>query len=198
MQPGATLIFLDANILYPRTLRDWFAQIALNSGPEGIELRWSEDVLAEWVYNRRKKNPGASDQEIGLWRKKLTDAFPEAVIRGYAIDPGLIEGKDKFDAHVLAAAAHGNVDYLVTDNYKDFEPYADQFEFETYVADDMLCLIKERRPDAVRAALKVQCQYWARRGGSKALPVALVDSGAPNFADYIAGQLSAMALSGQY
>ncbi|MHA7274157.1 hypothetical protein ACX80Z_12055 [Arthrobacter sp. TMT4-20] len=107
MQPGATLIFLDANILYSRTLRDWFALIALNSGPEGIGLRWSEDVLAEWLYNRRRRNPAASDQDIGLWRKKLTDAFPEAVIRGYDIDPTLVEGKDKFDAHVLAAADHG-------------------------------------------------------------------------------------------
>lgn len=198
MQPGATLIFLDANILYPRTLRDWFANIALSSGAEGVGLRWSEDVLAEWIYNRRKRNPGASDQEIGRWRQKISDAFPAAIIRDYSIDPTLLDGKDKFDAHVLAAAAHGNVDYLVTDNYKDFAPYADRFEFEIYTADDMLCLIKERRPDAVRTALKKQCQYWAGKAGTKTLPAALIDSGAPHFAGYIREQLSEMALSGHY
>ncbi|MHA7140443.1 MULTISPECIES: PIN domain-containing protein [unclassified Arthrobacter] len=198
MQPGATLIFLDANILYSRTLRDWFALIALNSGPEGIGLRWSEDVLAEWLYNRRRRNPAASDQDIGLWRKKLTDAFPEAVIRGYDIDPTLVEGKDKFDAHVLAAADHGCVDYLVTNNYEDFFPYADLFEFETYVADDMLCLIMERRSDAVLAALRMQSQYWGCRDGSKTLVAALVDAGAPNFGTHIQSVLTRMAISGEY
>lgn len=154
MQPGATLVFLDANILYSRTLRDWFSLISLNSGTEGIALRWSEDVLTEFLYNRRRDNPAASDHDIGRWRNVLTSSFPNAMISGYEIDPVLLEGKDKFDAHVLAAAAHGSVDYLVTANYQDFEQFEEQFEFEIFLPDDMLCLMKERRPDAVLAAMK--------------------------------------------
>lgn len=198
MQPGATLIFLDANILYSRTLRDWFSLISLNSGTEGIALRWSEDVMTEFLYNRRRDNPAASDHEIGRWRNVLTNSFPSAMISGYEIDPLLVEGKDKFDAHVLAAAAHGGVDYLVTANHKDFEEFEEQFEFEIFLPDDMLCLMKERRPDAVLAAMKTQCQYWAARSESKALPAALIGAGAPNFAEYIRTQLASLALSGKY
>lgn len=198
MQPGATLIFLDANVLYSRTLRDWFSLIALDSGVEGLTLRWSEDVMTEFIYNRRRANPAASDSDIGRLRKVLTETFPEAMISGYRIHPSLVEGKDKFDAHVLAAAAHGNVDYLVTANYKDFEQFAESFEFEIFLPDDMLCLIEERRPDAVQSAILKQGSYWGARPGSKKLPEALADAGAPNFAALVRAKLSRMALSGRY
>lgn len=198
MQPGATLIFLDANILYSRTLRDWFALISLNSGAEGIALRWSEDVMTEFIYHLRRKNPGASDHNVGLWREKLTSAFPNAMISGYEISPEFLQGRDQFDAHVLAAATHGRVDYLVTANPGDFEEFADRLEFEIFRPDDMLCLMIERRPDAVLAATKKQCQYWAGRPDSKSLPAALIDAGTPDFARHIQAQLATLALSGRY
>lgn len=198
MQPGATLIFLDTSVIYPRTLRDWFCLLSLNSGIEGIELRWSEDVLAEFIYNRRREEPGASDAQIGQWRQRLTDSFPNAIVSNYSIDPMFLEGEDKFDAHVLAAAIHGRVDYLVTSNISDFEGFADSVEFEILTPDDMLCLIEQRRPDAVSAATKKQCNYWSKREGSKSLHDALVDSGAPNFAQGIRKRLSQWALSGRY
>lgn len=198
MQPGATLIFLDANILFSRTLRDWLSLISLNSGTEGISLRWSEDVMSEYQYRIRRKNPGWSDQQIGGWRRRLTETFPDAMIVGYEIDPALLESNDKFDAHVLAAAAHGNVDYLVTANYSDFEQFSERFEFEIFTPDEMLCLINERRPDAVAAATKKQLSYWAGRSSNKSLPQALMDAGAPDFAEQVKSLLATFALSGNY
>lgn len=198
MQPGATLIFLDANILYSRTLRDWFCLISKASGIEGIALRWSEDVMAEYQYHIRRKNPGWSEQQVGGWRRKLTDAFPGAMITGYEIDPVLLESKDKFDAHVVSAAAHGRVDYLVTSNESDFEEITHQYEFEIFSPDDMLSLIYERRSDAVRIATKDQMTYWANRKEDKPLPQALTDAGAPNFANHVGKLLANFALTGNY
>ncbi len=118
------------------------------------------------------------------------------MIAGNEIDPSLLKGRDKDDAHVLAAAAHGHVDYLVTANYKDFEEFSEHFEFAIFLSDDMLSLMAERRPDAVLAAIKKQCSYWQTRSGSKTLPAALIDASAPNFAGYVKAQLAGLALSG--
>ena len=198
MRPGATLIFLDANVLYSRTLRDWFALISKRSGANGIELRWSEDVLAEWLYNLRRKAPWKSDSGIGGLRRNLEAAFPNAMVSGYAVDPELLEGGDEFDAHVLAAADHGRADYLVTDNTSDFAPFKDAFGFEIYSCDEMLCLILDRRSDAVRSALLDNLAYWSAKPDAKDLVEALTDAGAPEFADGIKRLRSALAMSGKY
>ncbi|SDI79056.1 PIN domain-containing protein [Arthrobacter subterraneus] len=198
MRPGATLIFLDANVLFSRTLRDWFALISKRSGANGIELRWSEDVLVEWLYNLRRMAPGKNDSGIGGLRRNLEAAFPNALVSGYVVGPELLEGGDEFDAHVLAAADHGYADYLVTDNTSDFAPFKDAFGFEIYNSDEMLCLILERRLDAVRGALLDNLAYWSGKSDAKDLVEALIDAGAPQFADGIKRLRSALAMSGKY
>ncbi|MFJ2621616.1 PIN domain-containing protein [Glutamicibacter sp. NPDC087344] len=199
MQPGPTLLFLDANILLSRTLRDWFCLIDLESGHEGIQLRWSEDVLAEFLYHLRKRNPSASEEKTGGLRRRLENTCPEALISNYQIRKDLVQfGRDKFDAHVVAAAEHGGVDYLVTNNIKDFQPFADECEFEIYSADEMLCLIYERRPDVVRTVVQRQFPYWAKRQNPKTLHEALVAAQAPNFAEKVKTQLRHLAMSGTY
>lgn len=199
MQPGPTLIFLDANILLSRTFRDWFCLIDQESGHEGIQLRWSEDVLAEFVYHLRKKNPSASEEQTGGLRRRIEMTCPEALISNYLIREDLVQsGRDKFDAHVVAVAEHGGVDYLVTENVKDFQSFADEYEFEIYTADEMLCLINERRPDVVRTVIQRQLPYWAKRPKSKSLYEALEDAQAPKFAEKVKIQLRRLAILGAY
>lgn len=154
--------------------------------------------MTEYQYHIRKKNPGLSDEQVGGWRRRLTDSFPAAMITGYEIKEAyLATGRDKFDAHVIAAAEHGKVDYLVTSNYSDFEPVIDEVEFEIHTPDDILCLIDERRSDAVNAATKRQVDYWAQRSG-KPLHEALIDADAPLFAQRTKNRISRWALSGKY
>ncbi|MEU8071757.1 hypothetical protein AB0B20_18585 [Micromonospora sp. NPDC049151] len=47
MIPSASLVFLDANVLYSRTLRDWISLLALEGDCTVFDLRYSEDVLSE-------------------------------------------------------------------------------------------------------------------------------------------------------
>lgn len=154
--------------------------------------------MTEYQYHIRKKNPGWSEEQVGGWRRRLTAAFPQAMITGYEINAAyLTSGQDEFDAHVIAAAEHGKVDYLVTSNYSDFEPVIDDVQFEIYRPDDVLCLIEERRSDAVSAATRRQMDYWDKRSG-KNLHQALSDAGAPDFAQRIKHRISHWALTGKY
>lgn len=73
MTSKPTTIFLDANVLYSRTLRDWLWLLMIEfgkpGGPNRIEPRVSEDVLAELVYRIRRDNPHLSDVEVGGIRR---------------------------------------------------------------------------------------------------------------------------------
>jgi hypothetical protein len=192
-------LFLDSNILLSRTLRDWFCLIDLESGSEGIRLRWSEDVLAEFLYHLRKKNPSASEEATGGLRRRLENACPDAKIEGYSIRTELIaSGRDEFDARVVAAAEHGRVDYLVTNNIKHFEPFQEECEFEICAADDMLCLIDERRPDVVLSVVQKQLPYWAKKNSDRTLDEALNAAGAPKFSVRVRSHLGELAMSGRY
>ncbi|MEV5818145.1 putative toxin-antitoxin system toxin component, PIN family [Micromonospora haikouensis] len=112
MIPSSPLVFLDANVLYSRTLRDWICLLALESA---YDLRYSEDVLAEWMYRLRRKRPELSEHAIGGQRRKFVAAFPNGMVTGYS--PGSVPcPPDPDDRHVLAAALHGGVDVLVTND----------------------------------------------------------------------------------
>lgn len=197
MQQGATRVFVDANILFSRTLRDWFVLISMESGPDGIKLLFSEDVLAEFVYHLRKKHPELSDTQVGGWRRRIIESCPGSLVTGYEIDPRFLAG-DPFDAHVIAACGQGVADYLVTSNVKDFLPFEDSLEFEIFSPDDYLTLVLQRRPGTVLSVIKDQMKYWASRPGSRTLPEALTRAGAPLFATEVQKILKKMALGGNY
>lgn len=110
----------DAKVLFSRTLRDWICLMANRSGPPLFHLRWTEDILAELVYHLRKKRPHFSDHQIGGVRDRIISVAEHGRIRGYEIDPDLAY-TDDCDAHVHAAAEHGGVEYVITDDIKYHE-----------------------------------------------------------------------------
>ncbi|MHA7271253.1 hypothetical protein [Arthrobacter sp. HLT1-20] len=87
---------------------------------------------------------------------------------------------------------------MVTSNVKDFAAHADNLEFEIYAPDQFLCLIAERRPDATYSTTKRQFKYWSAKSGSKELPAALTDDGAPLFANEVRKILQQIALRADY
>ncbi len=80
MSSAVTIVLLDANILYSRTLRDWIALLQNHS--EGLfSVAWTEDIMVETLYHLRKDHPLWSDAQIGGLRRKLekpsqVDRFP--------------------------------------------------------------------------------------------------------------------------
>lgn len=189
-------VLTDANILYSRTLRDWICLLACRRAPI-FHLKWTEDILAELVYHIRKKHPHYSDAQVGGIRDRIIAVAPHGRIKGYVIDSDLAY-TDDYDAHLHAAAEHGGVQYVVTNDnrFLDFaEANDDILDYEVYTADDFLMLVNRSSPGAVREVLLEQIDYHRRRGGAFNLPASLESSGAPQFADVIREMMRSRAVA---
>lgn len=194
MSSAVTIVLLDANILYARTLRDWTLLQA--EAPGLFTVVWTEDVMVETLYHLRKNYPLWSDQQIGGLRKKLEKAFTGGKITGYQIDASL-EYPDIGDAHLHAAAVHGGVDIIVTRNGKDL-PYSDDLSYEIYEPDDFLLLVDDAAPQAVRAVTESQLCYFHKKSSADDgidLPHHLRKAGAPEFATRVRGHLQQVDMS---
>jgi predicted nucleic acid-binding protein len=161
--PEPPLVFLDANILFSRTLRDWICLICLRSQHKAFALRWSEDVLAEWIYRLRRANPDHGDRAVGGMRRNLEIDFPDALVTGY--DPGAVPSvADRDDRHILAAALHAGAGILVTDDRRARFGGAPNVDLEILTADEFLTRIADEYPGHVLSVLGEQVRYFARRG----------------------------------
>jgi len=203
MNSAMPLAFLDANVLFSRTLRDWICQLALDSGKTAFGLRWSEDVLAEWIYRMRRRSPDISDDSLGRVRRLLEQAFPEAMVVGYR-PADVPQPRDVDDWHVLAAAVAVPVNFLVTADRRAFVPdVVAGLGVDIMTPDEFLMLVADRHPDLVSLRLANQVSYLRTRrrppGGDlrEAALQALHRAGAVRFAmrlrgtDRGHGQLSA-------
>lgn len=107
-------VFVDANILYSRTVRDWLFALS-TSEVQAFELFASEDVLAEVVYHFRRNNPSRSGGSV----KALVDQMRELVVMVSRYDCERARtdylGADPNDLHLHAAAKDGNCSILLTD-----------------------------------------------------------------------------------
>jgi hypothetical protein len=111
--------------------------------------------------------------------------FPDARVTGYEQLIGSMTNHPK-DRHVLAAAAAGRADMLVTENLKDFPPAsAAHLGITVTGQDDFLLGLLELHPDAVLDALRRQSSRYRREPRSV---TALLDilagpgQGCPEFA----------------
>lgn len=175
----ARRVLIDSNIVYSRTLLDWVSLLCLRGNM--FEVFWTEDVLAEARYHLRRDKPGVSDGYLTRRFDRIREMFPFGRISDFDItDCG---HPDPHDWHVVNAARHGQVGYLVTDDRK-FEQLVDNpdLEFETHTADTFLVLVDDSSPRLVRQVTAEQYAYWSGKPESKSLPTALKDAGAKEFA----------------
>ena len=195
MSSAVTNVLLDANILYSRTLRDWIALLQIEA-PGLFNVTWTEDIMAETLYNLRKKHPLWSEEQVGGIRRRLEQAFTGGQITGYQIDATL-NYPDIGDAHVHAAAVHGAVDIVVTANGKDFH-YDTELPYEIYHPDDFLVLVDDGASVAVRSVTQKQLLYFHGKSSSDDgvdLPQRLKDADAPNFAARVREHLQHVDMS---
>ena len=107
---------LDANVLYPATLRD----LLLSLARDGLyHARWSERIQDEWVRSLLARRPDLEAAALRRTCELMAQAVPDSVVQGWqSIEPGLTGLPDADDRHVLAAAICGHAD--VTFNLSDF------------------------------------------------------------------------------
>ena len=181
-------VLVDANILYARTLRDWFGMLAVRKGEPLFRLRWTEDIMTETLYCLRKENPFWDEPQIGGIRRRIEQQLGNsAQIKGYRIDPDLAY-TDPHDAHVHAAAVHGGVKFVVSDDkgFRKFvEAHDEMLDYEHYTADEFLTLVDDNSAPTIREVLIEQIEYFKTRDGSFNLVTMLRNAGAPTFAGRI-------------
>lgn len=115
MFPTPFCVVVDANVLYPFTLRDTVLRAAAHGF---FQVYWSEEILEETRRNL-VANRAATDEQAARLVATMRNAFPEAVVEGYE---SLVDAmpNDPKDRHVAAAAVKIGAQVVVTNNLRDF------------------------------------------------------------------------------
>jgi len=142
-------VVVDANVLYPFTLRDTL----LRAASEGFfQIYWSAEILNEAVRNLVTSGTITAEQGARL-RATMERAFPEAEVTGY--EP-LISGmpNDPKDRHVAAAALKAGAQVIVTSNLRDFQALPDGVEAQS--PDEFLSNLFDLDPEGIIELLRDQ------------------------------------------
>jgi len=186
---GPARVFVDANVWFSRTLRDWIGVLYVTPDDPPFVVHWSEDVLAEVLYHLRKKHPHWHGERITGIRDQLARTFEAGRVAAFEIDP-TYRGRDAGDAHVHAATLACGADVLVTCNVADFNGGDNGAPYEVMLPDEFLVLVDDATPHLVRAAAERMESYWRSRGRQDDLPSMLRRAGCPQFATRLERHLS--------
>jgi predicted nucleic acid-binding protein len=137
--------FLDACVLHPWATADLLLRLSENYV---YRVLWSPDVLDE-IRRSLVQSAGLTSEQAAYRIAKMKEAFPEALVTGYA-DLVPVMRNDAGDRHVLAAAVVGKADVIVTDNPRHFpEEICGAFGLEVQTADQFLMHSLSLYPDVV-------------------------------------------------
>lgn len=149
MLPALFIVVVDANVLFPLTLRDTVLRAAASGF---FQLRWSKDILDEMERNLVSTGTTTTDKAARL-RAQMERFFPDAMVAAY--EP-LIEAmrNDVKDRHVVAAAVKAGAQVITTSNLKDFKPLPEGLEAQS--PDEFLCNLLDLDPDGFVEMLREQ------------------------------------------
>jgi predicted nucleic acid-binding protein len=143
--------FLDANVLYPPTLRSVLLELA---HADLYAARWSEEVHREWMRSLAEKRPTMPATVIARMRALMEVHVGDVGVRGYEPLIPTLTLPDPDDRHVLAAAIHGKASVIVTSNLKDFPVEAlAPFKITAQHPDAFVLALLEADAEAVATAL---------------------------------------------
>lgn len=149
MVPAPFIVVVDANVLFPLTLRD----TVLRAAAAGFyQLRWSTEILDEMERNLVSTGTMPPDKAARL-RTKMEEYFPEALVTGYEPLIAAMQNDAK-DRHVVAAAVKAGAQVVTTANLKDFTPLPDGLEAQS--PDEFLCNLFDLDPDSFTEMLHEQ------------------------------------------
>ncbi|MGU3409511.1 putative toxin-antitoxin system toxin component, PIN family [Microbacterium sp. M1A1_1b] len=182
-------VFVDANVLCSRTLRDWTC--LLRARVDGLfQLHTTEDVLAEVLRTLRRLHPERPGGAVTRLRAAVLASIDELVDDFDATVP--YAGNDPDDRHVHAAAVACRADVLLTQDRG--LAAAPQSHYLVSGCDAFFTRIDDMAPAAVRDVCLQQVEYWATRTShpAEALVAALHDAGCPVFANRVRAHLAAI------
>jgi predicted nucleic acid-binding protein len=177
---------LDANVLYPFSLRDTLLRLA------ELELYtplWSASILEEMTRNLVEGR--ITEQQAARIETAMRDAFEEAEVDAAVIERlEPVMTNDPKDRHVLAAAVAAGAELIVTFDLDDFPPeVCEPLGIEAIHPDQFLLDLHDLDAEAVRAALEQQAADLHPPWPLEQLLGALATAGVPRFANIIREQL---------
>jgi len=153
-------VVLDANVLYPASLRDTLLRLAER---KLYELVWTERILDEASRNL-VVNQRADPAQAARLKAAMRRAFPEALVDRDAVDAiEPIMTNHPGDRHVLAAAVVAGAEGIVTFNARHFSNEAlAPFRTQRIDPDDFLCALLDIDRGTVADALIEQASHLRR------------------------------------
>jgi predicted nucleic acid-binding protein len=147
--PAPFIVVVDANVLFPLTLRDTMLRAA---AADFYQLRWSKEILDEMERNLVSTGTVPADKAARL-RATMERFFPEAMVTGHEplVDAMQNDAKDR---HVVAAAVKTGAQVIITANLKDFTPLPDGVEAQS--PDEFLCNLFDLDPEGFAEMLRDQ------------------------------------------
>jgi len=175
---------LDANVLYPFSLRDTLLRLA------ELELHtplWSARILEEMTRNLVEHR--ITEEQAARIATAVRAAFEEAEVDAAEIErlePAMTN--DPKDRDVLAAAVAADSELIVTLDLDDFPPAAcEPLGVEAIHPDQFLLDLYDLNPEAVRAALEEQAADLNPPWPLEQLLGALTTAGVPRFVETVRG-----------
>ena len=189
---GKPTVFVDANVWFSRTLRDWLGLLYLSDETAPFHVRWTEDVLAELLVSLRKRHPDWDGRRITDIRDRIVETFEVGRVEDFVLD-GSYHGKDPLDEHVHAAAVACNADILITCNTADFQWDENNSPYDLMSPDEFFVWVDDAATHVVSRAVVDSCGYWMSRTGEADLPARLKANGCPEFAERVRRHLQGSA-----
>ena len=172
-------VVLDANVLYPFTLRDTL----LRAAAEGLyQLYWSAEILDETIRNL-VGNLAMSKEQGARLRATMERAFPEAEVTGYEALVGSMKNEPK-DRHVAATAIKAGAQVIVTMNLRDFHDLPEGVEAQS--PDDFLSNLFDLDPVGMVELLRDQAASLKKPPRSFEDVLAALAKVVPDFAASVA------------
>jgi len=149
MIPAPFIVVLDANVLFPFTLRDTLLRAA---AADVYQVRWSSKILDEMASNLVSTSMMSADKAARL-RATMERVFPEAEVTGYEHLIPAMQNHEK-DRHVAAAAVKAGAQVIVTANLRDFTELPEGIEAQS--PEHFLCNLFDLDPDGFIELLREQ------------------------------------------
>ncbi|SNY87658.1 PIN domain-containing protein [Nocardia amikacinitolerans] len=114
---------LDTCVLWPSLQRDFLLSLAVENLYRPL---WNDAILAELELHEERKlirrgtDPATAHRRAAGLVAVMTNAFDDALVRGWEPLEGSFGLPDPGDEHVVAAAVVGSAGALVTENFRDF------------------------------------------------------------------------------
>jgi predicted nucleic acid-binding protein len=149
MVPAPFIVLLDANVLFPFSLRDTLLRAA---AARFYQVRWSSQILDETTRNL-VCNGTMTEEKAKKLRAIMEREFPEAEVTGYQHLIAAMKNHEK-DRHVAAAAVKAGAQVITTSNLKDFAELPEGIEAQS--PDVFLCNLFDLDPETFVELLREQ------------------------------------------